>query len=80
MAEAVFAELDVCQDGWITKGELELVDALNQTIPCNIDHSGERVKALFETLDLNGDNVISKDEFLENWERILEHMPQLEHE
>ena len=23
-AEAVFAELDICQDGWITKGELSL--------------------------------------------------------
>ena len=80
MAEAVFAELDVCHDGWITKGELELVDALNQTLPCDIDHSGERVKALFETLDLNGDNVISKEEFLENWESILQHMPQLQHE
>ena len=79
-AEAVFAELDICQDGWITKGELELVDVLNQTLPCDIDHSGERVKALFETLDLNGDNVISKEEFLENWENILLHMPQLEHD
>ena len=27
-AEAVFAELDICQDGWITKGELELVDVV----------------------------------------------------
>jgi len=79
-AEAIFDELDFCKDGAVTKGELELVDILNHHLPLDIDHSDARVQALFGDLDKDEDNTINKEEFVENWDKILEHMPHLGHE
>ena len=77
--EAIYDELDFCHDGSVTKGELELVDVLNHHLPLDIDHSDARVLALFQELDKDGDNTICKKEFVENWDKILEHMPHLGH-
>ena len=79
-AEAIFDELDFCKDGAVTKGELELVDILNHHLPLDIDHSDARVQALFGCMDKDEDNTINKEEFVENWDKILEYMPHLGHE
>ena len=79
-AETVFNELDFCQDGSVTRGELELVDVLNHHLPLDVDDRDARVTALFRELDKDGDNTICKEEFVENWDKILEHMPHLGHE
>jgi len=78
--ETLYDQLDIVKDGAVTLGELELVDILNHHRPLDIDRSDARVQALFSELDKDGDHTISKEEFTENWEKILEHMPALGHE
>jgi len=76
-AGAIFDGLDICKDGAVTLGELELVDILNHHLPLDIDHSDARVQKLFGELDLDKNNTISKEEFVQNWDKILEYMPHL---
>jgi len=75
--EAIYDELDFCKDGTVTQGDLELIDILNHHLPLDIDHSDARVQALFGKLDLDGNRRISKEEFVEKWETVVEHMPLL---
>ena len=63
-AGAIFDGLDICKDGAVTLGELELVDILNHHLPLDIDHSDARVQKLFGELDLDKNNTISKEEFV----------------
>ena len=75
--EAIFDQLDICKDGHVTQGELELVDILNHHLPLDIDVADARVQALFSEIDQDGSKYICKEEFIENWDTILEHMPHL---
>jgi len=75
--EAIFDMLDICKDGHVTQGELELVDILNHHLPLDIDVADARVQALFTEIDQDESKYICKDEFIEHWDTILEHMPHL---
>jgi hypothetical protein len=69
--EAIFDQLDICRDGHVTQGELELVDILNHHLPLDIDVADARVQALFSEIDQDGSKYICKDQFIENWDTIL---------
>jgi agmatinase len=45
--------------------------------PLDIDHSDERVTELYKELNLDEDGSISKEEWVENWDKICEAVPDL---
>ena len=74
---AIYDDLDFGKNGHLTLGDLELLDTLNHHLPLDIHRSDARVQELFRRLDLDEDKHISKKEFVEQWETVLECMPRL---